>query len=232
MIGLRRSSRYLEKTLKMSIPSRVALLSFAAIIAGTANAAPVLSNAVAIQPVGVHATSVLAPSFTETNAIDQVGLSAHYVSGATPASAIDSISAVSGATGWHGKAGAIPGSIVFDLGSSYLLDRVFLYWANDGQQTNNNIADFTVDVTNDPGFTSLVMAATFGFPTGPKDRIDFAALATGQFVRLRWTAIQGTYPGLQEFIAGGIPASVPEPGALALLGLGLIALGGLRLNRR
>lgn len=212
----------------MNNPSTFALMFFAAAISSAASAAPILSDAVAIQPVGVEATTTLSNLYTAANTIDKVSLSANYISGVTPASAIDSINPIISDNGWHGKFGVQNGSITFDLGSSYTLDRVFLFWMNQDQGDINNIANFNIDVSADASFSSFLTAATFGFPIAPKNRVDFSSLATGEFVRLNWTALQGSYPGLKEFVAGGVPSSVPEPASIALLGIGLAGIGAMR----
>ena len=184
----------------------------------------------AILTVGV---SLLTLTGIDGNTIDKISLSANYISGVTPASAIDSINPIDDGLGWHGKINVQQGSITFDLGSAYTLDRVFLFWMNSGKF--NNIANFNIDVSADAGFSSFVTAAFFGFPTPgkAKDRVDFSSLVTGEFIRLNWAVLQGTalngpYPGLKEFVAGGVPSSVPEPASIALLGIGLAVIGAMR----
>lgn len=214
----------------MNNRSTVVLMLFAAAMSVTANAVPILSNAVAIQPVSVVATRTLS-GYSADKTINQVGLSPTYISGVTSASAIDGIKITDPLQVWHGQFNDLSGSITFGLGSSYTLDRVFLFWTNNGDK--NNIANFNIDVSADDNFSSFVTAAFFGSPTPGKaiDRVDFTSLATGKFVRLHWTALQGSYPGLNEFVAGGVAASVPEPASIALLGIGLAGLGAMRRNR-
>lgn len=212
----------------MNNRSVITLMFFAAVMSDAANAVPILANAVAIQPVSVVATSTLS-GFPADRTINQVGLSPKYISGVTPASAIDSIVA-DPLQGWYGQSTDLSGNITFDLGGSYTLDRVFLFWTGGG--TNNNIANFNIDVSADASFTSFVTAATFGFPTAAKDRVDFPSRFTGEFVRLDWKARQGDYPGLKQFVAGGVPSSVPEPASIALLGIGLAGIGAMRRKHK
>jgi hypothetical protein len=191
-------------------------------LSGATNAsAALLSNAVGLQAISAVATSNYGAPYTTARTIDQSDLSAGYISGVTSTAIIDTLTNINGGNGWHGSFGASTGSITFDLGAMYTLDRIYLYWMNAGSTTN--IADFTGEVSADALFTNSVIAASFGVPSAAQERVDFASLATGEFVRLNWTSLQGSYPGLNEFIAGGIASTaVPEPATLALLGLGLL----------
>lgn len=198
---------------------------FVCLFVGSANAA--LLNPVAIQAVGATATSNFGSTFTTDKTIDQSDLSGSYISGVTSTSVIDGFTNLNTAEGWHGQLGDSIGRITFDLGGQYTLDRVYLFWMNNGN--SNNIANFTVEVASDSNFINSIIAASFGVPNAPQNRIDFNTLATGGFVRLNWTSLQGNYPGLNEFIAGGVIANtVPEPGAFALLGLGFAGMAARR----
>jgi len=206
-----------------------------------ASALPLLPDAVGIQAVGVTATSNFGDIYVPERMIDQSDLSDSYVSGVTSTSVIDAFTNSNSGNGWHGSLLDTTGSITFDLGGVFTLDRVYLYWMNGG--TANNIADLAVQVSSDAGFGTFVTAATFGTPSADRDRIDFSSLATGQYVRLDWTSLQGEYPdqypGLNEFIAGGIayiapvPEVVPEAGSIELMGIALaaLALAKRRLNK-
>lgn len=201
-----------------------------AFVATSVQAAPLLSNAVALQPVSAIATTNYGAPYTTNKIIDQGGMSATYVSGVTAASAIDSYTINDYQQVWHGQYGVQTGNLVFDLGASYTLDRVFLFWTNGG--STNNIANFNIDVSNDSGFSSFVTAASFSNPSGAMNRVDFSSLVTGEFVRLSWTSLQGSYPGLGEFVAGGVAAAVPEPETYAMLLAGLGLMGVVARRRK
>ncbi|WP_262964791.1 discoidin domain-containing protein [Methylobacter psychrophilus] len=208
--------------------SKVATLSLALVGLGIGQVhASLLSNAVALQAVSAISTSNYGGSFPVDKTIDQSDLSGHYVSGVTAASVIDTFTNLNSAKGWHGAAGNITGNITFDLGAQYTLDRIYLFWMNNGLA--NNIANFTVQVSENNTFSNALTVASFGLPNASKNRVDFNTSATGEFVRLNWTSLQGGYPGLNEFVAGGVSA-VPVPGAIWLMISGLI--GVLGLNRR
>ncbi len=215
----------------MKLSSKTLVSLAIAFFAVNASAA-ILANAVGIQATGASSTSNYGAPYTTDRTIDQSDLSGSYVSGVTSTNVIDGFTNLSLGNGWHGANGDGRGSITFDLGGLYTLDRIYLYWMNLG--TDNNIADFSVEVGTDASFTSSVIAANFGAQTAAQDRIDFANLATGGFVRLNWTTLQGDYPGLNEFIAGGLLAqvnNVPEPSTLALLAIGLAGFSAARKRK-
>jgi hypothetical protein len=208
----------------------VASLSLAT-IGGSAASAAILANTVAIGAVGAVASSNFGTPYTTDRTINQSDLSGSYVSGVTSTAVIDGFTNLNFGNGWHGGAGESTGTITFDLGGTYSLDRVFLFWMNGGG--DNNIANFAIDVSGDAGFSSFTTVASFGMPSAPVNRIDFTSLGVGQYVRLSWTGLQGLYPGLNEFVAGGVAVTggVPEPASWAMLIAGF-GLTGAAMRRR
>ena len=198
-----------------------------------ANAAPLLSNAVAIGAVSAIATSTFRPPFTIDRTIDQSDISGTYVSGVTSTTVVDGFASLTDSFAWFSASGASVGNIVFDLGSIYTLDRVYLFWANSGNV--NNMADITFDVSSDSNFALFSSPAAFdGNPTAGVNRIDFTSLGIGRFVRLNWNSRQGDYAGLNEFVAGGVAnvgGGVPEPANWAMLIAGF-GLTGVFMRRR
>ena len=210
----------------------LAMAAVAAIALAVPAQAQILgNNAVGIQAINAAASSDYGPPYTINRTHDQSDLSMNYVSGVTSTAVIDTITNTSQGNGWHGDYGVQPGSLRYDLGSSWTLDRVYLYWMNAGG--TNNIANLTFDVSNDSGFGSFATVGSFAGPAGAQNRVDFTALATGRYVRINWSGLQGEYPGLNEFIAGGIAANgvVPEPDTWALMILGFGGVGAAARRR-
>jgi PEP-CTERM motif len=191
------------------------------------------NNAVGIQAVGATATSNFGAPYTMNRTHDQSDLSMSYVSGVTSTAMIDTITNLSFGNGWHGDALVSQGSMVYDLGSIWTLDRAYLYWMNSG--SDNNAATLTFDVSADSAFSSFSTVGSLAGPTAPQNRVDFTSLATGRYVRINWNSLQGSYAGLNEFIAGGtiVAGAVPEPAtwAMMLLGFGFVG-GALRSAKR
>lgn len=177
--------------------------------------ADLVANVVGLQPVSVTTTNELG-GYEATYTIDR----ADYTSGVTTWAVIEALAYDS--TNYHTDANPVPGSITWDLGSVFAMDRVRIDWTNGGG--GNNFSDFTLLTSMDSSFTSPTLVYTnLGDPTSSfEPHIDFTTVGTGQFVRLSWTSTQGTYGGLREIVVGGAQA-IPEPASASLI----LLVGGL-----
>ena len=200
-------------------------------IAGTAQASVILS------PVSATASSENSAAYDIGNTIDQSGLSAGFVSGVTD---FDLYLAgnplhtmVANDNEWFTAANVLTATIDYDLGSTYVIDRMAI-WNDEFSGIGLIDVSFSLDGMT---FTS---AATGLMPTDhpanvpntyqyPADVFGLAAGAT-RYVRLEASGCPqpdyaGPYCGMGEIAFSATTPSVPEPAALALLGLGLIGVG-------
>jgi hypothetical protein len=99
--------------------------------------------------------------------------------------------------------------------------------------TANNMAGLTIYASVDLPFSIFSTVGTFSISTAGQNRIDFTQLASGEFVRLNWSSLQGGFRGLNEFIAGGVASdgAVPEPAVWPMMLIGYGAFG-VTLRRR
>ena len=167
--------------------------------------------------------------------IDQSGLSASYTPGVTDFTSftsatthLDSTASISWGTN-QGSFGAST-SVLFDLGVAQTVTE-FAFWGDDGTNTNN-IGSFTIDISNDPTFSTFT---SLGGGTGPgsnNNPVDAAVFditdGTGRYVRLNANSYGGPWVLIGEVAFGG-GTGVPEP-SVGLLS-GLAALGLLRRRR-
>ena len=204
------------KLVKSLILATAALTSFV-------SHAGLIDNVVGLQAQSVTTTSELGGYLSDVT-IDRTD----YVSGVTSWTDIEALSYDT--TNYHTQANASTGTITWDLGAVYNMDRVRIDWTNGGGA--NNFADFTIQTSNDALFTSATTVySNFGAPTSTFETIDFTTLGVGQYIRLDWTSTQGTYGGMRELIVGvGEVNNVSEPATLAMLSVLMLGLAARRRN--
>ena len=196
-------------------------------------AGPISAQAgVITQAISATASSTFAP-YEPAAAINQSGLNSNYVSGVTgfgtfAATATHAdLNIADGAKGWFNNGGSTA-TFTMDFGASILLQRLAL-WTD--VANINNINAFDVLLSDDVAFGTFVNAGSFAAVNDLNNPtlgqvFDFAD-GVARYLRLDIKSGHGgAFVGFAEAAA---ETSVPEPGTLALLGLGLAGLG---LSRR
>ncbi len=128
--------------------------------------------------------------------------------------------------------------VVYDLGGSYNLSSadVFAGWNDSGRDLFSFTLEASADNVNYSPIGSFSKGGdnTGAITTPVTTKIDFvddggASIASGvRYVRLTATDTDNGYAGMVEFDVNGTPA--PEPGSLAVLGLGAVVM--MRRRRR
>lgn len=230
--------RRVSNTRKMGLAGAGAVLA----AASTAQAGTILSP-----------TAVVSNSMGEFdsqhdigNVIDQSGLSGGFTSGTTDYSdylltSPTHVAASKGGSPWLSNNGNTTGSIVFDLGGFYSIERLAIWQGGStgggGISTPRNINGITLEMSTDSAFTSPFAAGSFNVPQDasvsayPVRDFDLTD-SVGRYVRLNITSNHGD-PGLTRFgeIAFDVNA-VPEPSSCFLLLAAGIAVIVRNLRRR
>ncbi len=207
-------------------------IGLVASLASAAQAGPIIQAASVISPQGDFGGL-----FALANAANQSGLSAGYASGVTDFDTFVAATTHDGGgslnSGFTG-AGA-PGQFSFDLGAVVSVDAL-AFWE---VQNSGSVHSFNLYADSDQNFgngvgaligTFNAVGGGFGGPAISAAQVfTFLALST-QFLHIDVLTMQGgvgLVPGIGEVAVRG--AAVPEPGTLAVFGLGL---AGVAMSRR
>ncbi len=172
-------------------------------------------------------------SYVVENAINQTGLSAGYVSGATDwdayfAGTPTHTYVAAGYEWWGGSTAGLTGSVTFDLGGLFTIDKLALW-----NEEVTGIATFDVYTSTNGVVFNLVASNLLptNNPLGQDYSADIFALtrSVGQYVKLDLTSTgENGYNTVSMGEIAFSTSAVPLPSAILLLGPGLIGLAWVR----
>ncbi|WP_334188088.1 PEP-CTERM sorting domain-containing protein [Noviherbaspirillum sp.] len=214
--------------------SRWKLGAVLALACGFANAGVILApNQVINNTLGEYGSS-----YQTVNMLNQSGLSTGYSNGATDFDTYTS-SGVTHSGGdsnsWLSSPGTYSGSFVFDLGNIFSINK-FVMW-NGTSGITASPASFTLETSLTSDFTSSMLVGAFsGHMANYNATIYDITDSVSRYVRM---TIPGNFGnscciGIGDVAFDVAPAStsVPEPGSLALLGVGLVGAAFVRRKKK
>lgn len=209
----------------------IELLAVSGLLLGTPATAGVMTYTGNVMAAPAGSFGLVAPRL-----FDESGLSARYSNGVTDfaqyagAGITHLGSSTTNGTGYLAAAGA---TVDIDLGQQLLVRSLALWNDNDAQGVRN----FSLSIADNAAFSNAIALGSFVAQYGyantfltyskgtPAQLFDLND-AVGRYVRIKFeTAYSGSNINVGELVFGAeAPQKIPEPGALALTGLGLLVL--------